>query len=98
MENSVKELTIIDFLGMIVPGGLLVLLFHKDYEVQSIWNGYFGNDTVANTIILLVAGYLVGMLIHEWGDILEKAVWKLNLLNPRSVSYTHLTLPTICSV
>lgn len=83
MENSVKELTIIDFLGMIVPGSLLVLLFHKDYEVQSIWNDYFGNDTVANTIILLVAGYLIGMLIHEWGDILEKAVWKLNLLNPR---------------
>lgn len=83
MENAVKELTVVDFLGIIVPGSLLVLLFQKDYQVQSIWNSYFGDESVANTIILLVAGYLVGMLIHELGDILEKEIWKLDLLNPR---------------
>ena len=83
MGDFIKELTIIDFLGMIVPGSLLVLLFTKDYEVQSIWSDYFGNDTVASAIILLIAGYLFGMLIHELGDILEKQIWKMNSLNPR---------------
>lgn len=83
MGDFIKELTIIDFLGMIVPGSLLIVLFNKDYELQSIWGDYFGNDTVANTIILLIAGYLMGMLIHELGDILEKQLWKMNRLNPR---------------
>ena len=83
MGDFIKELTIIDFLGMIVPGGMLVLLFSKDYELQNIWRDYFENDMVANTIILLIAGYLIGMLIHELGDILEKQIWKMNRLNPR---------------
>lgn len=68
---------------MIVPGSLLIVLFTKDYELQSIWGDYFGNDTVANTIILLIAGYLIGMLIHELGDLLEKQLWKMSRLNPR---------------
>lgn len=83
MGDFIKELTIIDFLGMIVPGGMLVLLFSKDYELQNIWRDYFENDMVANTIILLIAGYLIGMLIHELGDVLEKQIWKMNRLNPR---------------
>ena len=83
MGDFIKELTIIDFLGMIVPGSLLIVLFTKDYELQSIWGDYFGNDTVANTIILLIAGYLIGMLIHELGDLLEKQLWKMSRLNPR---------------
>lgn len=83
MGNFVKELTIIDFLGMIVPGSLLVLLFNRDYELQSIWSDYFENDMAANTIILLIAGYLIGMLIHELGDVLEKQIWKTNWFNPR---------------
>lgn len=83
MGDFIKELTIIDFLGMIVPGGLLVLLFNKDYELQKIWSDYYGNDMVASTIILLIAGYLIGMLIHELGDILEKQIWKMDGLNPR---------------
>lgn len=40
MGDFIKELTIIDFLGMIVPGGMLVLLFSKDYELQNIWRDY----------------------------------------------------------
>lgn len=83
MGDFIKELTIIDFLGMIVPGGMLVLLFNKDYELQSIWSDYFENDMAANTIILLIAGYLIGMLVHELGDILEKQIWKMDRLNPR---------------
>lgn len=83
MGDFIKELTIIDFLGMIVPGGMLVLLFSRDYELQSIWSDYFGNYTTANVIILLIAGYLIGMLIHELGDIFEKQIWKMNKLNPR---------------
>lgn len=83
MGDFIKELTIIDFLGMMVPGSLLLLLLNDDLGIHNIWSGYFGQNAAADTIILLVAGYLVGMVLHEIGDILEKAIWATNVLNPR---------------
>lgn len=83
MENFIKELTIIDFLGILVPGSFLILLFNQDYAIRHIWCGYFGTDSAADTVIFLVVGYLVGMLIHELGDLLEKLIWASPWLNPR---------------
>lgn len=83
MGDFIKELTIIDFLGMMVPGSLLLLLLNDDLGIHNIWSGYFGQNAAADTIILLVAGYLVGMVLHEIGDLLEKVVWATNMFNPR---------------
>lgn len=83
MGDFIKELTIIDFLGMLVPGSLLVLLFDQNYHLQSIWNTYFPENTTADTVILLIMGYTVGMLIHEIGDFVERGLWKCMLFNPR---------------
>lgn len=83
MGNFIKELTIIDFLGILVPGSFLLLLFNQDYHIRDIWCGYFGNGSAADTVIFLVVGYLVGMLIHELGDLLEKLIWASPWLNPR---------------
>lgn len=83
MDNFIKELTIIDFLGILVPGSLVLLLFSQDYPIRNIWCGFFGSSSVADTIIFLVAGYLTGMLIHELGDLLEKVIWACPYLNPR---------------
>lgn len=83
MENFIKELTIIDFLGILVPGSLVLLLFSQDYPIRNIWCGFFGSSSAADTIIFLVAGYLTGMLIHELGDLLEKIIWACPYLNPR---------------
>lgn len=83
MGDFIKELTIIDFLGMMVPGSLLLLLLNEDLGIRNIWSGYFGQNAAADTIILLVTGYLVGMVLHEIGDLLEKAIWATNMFNPR---------------
>lgn len=83
MGDFIKELTIIDFLGMLVPGSLLVLLFSYDFNVKNIWCGYFEQNPTADTIILLIVGYLVGMVLHEIGDLFEKVIWKTNIFSPR---------------
>ena len=83
MENFIKELTIIDFLGILVPGSFLLLLFNQDYPIRDIWCDYFGTGSAADTVIFLIIGYLVGMLIHELGDLLEKLIWAFPWFNPR---------------
>ena len=56
MGDFIKELTIIDFLGMMVPGSLLLLLLNEDLGIRNIWSGYFGQNAAADTSILLVTG------------------------------------------
>ena len=41
MGDYIKELTTIDFLGILVPGSFLLLLFSLDYPVRDIWRFYF---------------------------------------------------------
>lgn len=83
MGDYIKELTIIDFLGILVPGSFLLLLFSLDYLVRDIWCFYFEKGSVADTVIFLIAGYLIGMLLHELGDLFEKLIWVCPWFNPR---------------
>lgn len=85
MGDFVKELTIIDFLGILLPGTVLILLFSADFTLMPLWEGYFGAacGEGVKAVFLLVGGYAVGMLIHEVGDLLEKGfLWKFYYLNP----------------
>ena len=99
MGDYIKELTIIDFLGILVPGSFLLLLFSLDYPVWDIWRFYFEEGSVADTVIFLIAGYLIGMLLHELGDLFEKLIWVCPWFNPRYHAAktvfvaTGLTLP-----
>ena len=83
MGDYIKELTTIDFLGILVPGSFLLLLFSLDYPVWDIWRFYFEEGSVADTVIFLIAGYLIGMLLHELGDLFEKLIWVCPWFNPR---------------
>ena len=83
MGDYIKELTIIDFLGILVPGSFLLLLFSLDYPVRDIWCFYFEEGSFADTVIFLIAGYLLGMLLHELGDLFEKLIWACPWFNPR---------------
>ena len=74
MGDYIKELTIIDFLGILVPGSFLLLLFSLDYLVRDIWCFYFEKGAVADTVICLIAGYLIGLLRLELGDLVEKLI------------------------
>lgn len=86
MSDYIKDLNIIDFLGIIVPGCVLVLLVVGDYTALLLWSDYFGNDVTifVKGLFLLIAGYLAGMMLHELGDLVEKGTWCPTRLDPKA--------------
>lgn len=86
MSDYIKDLNIIDFLGIIVPGCVLVLLVTGDCTALLLWTDYFGGDatTFVKGLFLLIAGYLAGMMLHELGDMVEKGTWCLTRLDPKA--------------
>lgn len=86
MGDFIKELNVIDFLGMLLPGSTLLLILGFDYPLSSIVDGYFGADSngVFKGIVLMVAGYVMGMLIHEFGDLLEIMIWRIPKIDPKT--------------
>ena len=87
MSDYVKDLNIVDFLGIIVPGSILVLLIAGDNApLFLLWSSYFGADAspIVRGIFLAIAGYLAGMILHEIGDLAEKGVWCFTALDPKA--------------
>lgn len=87
MSDYVKELNIVDFLGIIVPGSILVLLLAGDNaDLLLLWTSYFGADAspLVRGIFLAIAGYLAGMVLHEIGDLAEKGAWCFPCLDPKA--------------
>ena len=83
MTEFFKELNIIDILGIGVPGCLLVLLLGGDQTAALLWADQFQGNVLAFAVLLLVAGSLRGMLIHELGDLIEKGLWLIPWLDPK---------------
>lgn len=86
MTDVIKELNIIDFLGIIVPGCVLVLLITGDHTALLLWQDYFGSEATVfiKGTFLLIAGYLAGMVLHEIGDLIEKGMWCIHTLDPKA--------------
>lgn len=86
MSDFTKELNIIDFLGIGIPGCTLVLLLMGDQVEALLWANFFGTtcSELTRAIILIILGYIVGMLIHEIGDVIEKALWRIIWLDPKA--------------
>ena len=84
MTEFFKELNIIDILGIGVPGCLLVLLLGGDQTAALLWADQFQGNVLAFAALLLVAGSLAGMLIQELGDLIEKGLWLIPWLDPKS--------------
>lgn len=86
MKDYIKELNIIDFLGIIVPGSLLVLLVTGDNTQLLLWADYFGVEATIwiKGLFLLIAGYLAGMVLHEIGDQIERGTWCFHVLDPKA--------------
>ena len=87
MSDYIKELNIVDFLGIIVPGSILILLLSgNNADLLLLWTSYFGGDAIplVRGIFLLIAGYLAGMVLHEIGDLAEKGVWCFTRLDPKA--------------
>ena len=45
MGDYIKELTIIDFLGMLVPGSVVIFILSMDYNIENFWNSVFGSES-----------------------------------------------------
>lgn len=86
MGDIVKEFNMIDFLGMLFPGSLLMLLFGEEFGLWYMLKDFFGDENCIGTItvVVIIGGYAIGMLLHEIGDLLEKILWINPLVNPRS--------------
>lgn len=80
MGDFIKELNIIDFLGIMLPGSSFLLLINYT-KLQTLTGLQF---TAADAVLLLVGGYIVGSLFHEIWDILEKWLWKCPDLDPKT--------------
>lgn len=85
MGDFIKELNIVDFLGMLLPGSFLILLFSMDYPMEIFFINYFGTNIEGGVkaILLIICGYFAGMIIHEIGDLTEKLLHFNVYLNPR---------------
>ena len=111
MELGVRRLCVCDTCGHVTPNGVKKLLSFIDEEVikdggyqrrdiEVNWHGHQDRGLgVANNIAAVEAGADV---IHGTalgvGERAGNAPLDQTLVNLKSVSYTHLTLPTICSV
>ena len=86
MGDFIKELNIIDFLGIGVPGCLLILLLAGNETCFLLWGSLFGTECseVTRSIFLIIAGYVVGMIIQEIGDIIEKGLWSCIWFDPKT--------------
>ena len=86
MKDFIKEMNIIDFLGIGVPGCVLLLLLTGDVSVQGLWVGIFGttSNALVQAVFLIIGGFIAGMLIQEIGDFIEKGVWSCRNLDPKT--------------
>lgn len=86
MNDFIKELNITDFLGISVPGCILLLLVLGDKTSVVLWSSFFGisENSFLQGLIFIVLGYLVGMLIQEIGDLIEKGLWCCSAFDPKT--------------
>ena len=86
MGDFIKELNVIDFLGILLPGAFLMLLLSCEFDVWVLLGSYWGDaddpSTAIRVTLLLVGGYIIGALLHEAGDMLEKMLWKHHAFDP----------------
>lgn len=86
MEYIAKKINMVDILGMLIPGGLMLLILEQDIQCLAFLTEILGGVGASNLfwcIIFLCGSYLVGMLLHEIGSVIEKLLWKCPLTNPR---------------
>lgn len=80
MGDFIKELNIIDFLGLLLPGSFLLLMvnYTQTHKLTGL------EFTAADIIFLIVGGYVVGSLLHDVWEFIELNIWKKFLLtNPQ---------------
>ena len=85
MEQLIKKINMIDILGMMIPGGLMLVLLEKDTLLLNHLRSILCSegDHALWSIVFLCISYFTGMLLHEIGSVIEKLLWQIPWLNPR---------------
>lgn len=77
MQHFLEAFTVIDFWGIMVPGGFFVFFLNTFYPLGKVYWDIVGQYVEKPTefglaIFLLVVSYILGSLIHEFADYLGK--------------------------
>ena len=76
MERLIKQATLIDFLGILLPGAVFVTAVHYYgvWDVASPWNALFGAESASLLIYFAGVSYLCGSVIHQIGAVVEQGL------------------------
>lgn len=95
MKDIVKEFNMIDLLGMIFPGSVLMAMVCAQFELNKTVAAILGVGAEAKTVsgvlitMIVLGGYGVGMLLHEIGDVLENFMHLRKGLDPKYYIALH---------
>ncbi len=84
MEKFLKDFTVIDFWGLMLPGAIFVLFTngYGFFQYPELYLRFFGSAEKISELGLLAyfvaASYIIGTLFHELGDIIQR--WLLSPL------------------
>ena len=85
MKDMVKEFGMVDLLGMIFPGSVLMVLICAECGAWPMIEQFVGSGAmgVVKTAVILFGGYALGMLLHDIGDMAERMLWQIPVFNPK---------------
>lgn len=79
-----SEFTIIDTIGILLPGVVFTLIFHEVFAFLSYFQGYFTSESsvLLDGVLLICTGYCMGTVLQELSSAWEKFTWINPMLNP----------------
>ncbi len=85
MKDLIKEFSMLDLLGMIFPGSVLMALICAECGAWEMIQGFVGAEMMAGVkpVVILFGGYVLGMLVHDLGDMAERMLWRVPAFNPK---------------
>ncbi len=73
MEEVLKRFTLIDFIGIFVPGAVMTLALNfYGPDLTTPFDSFFGKNAVMLALYFLALSYLVGSALHQLGAFLER--------------------------
>ena len=78
MDPLIKQATLIDVLGILLPGGILILAvnFYGWWDVGAPWKALLGEGELSLLIYFVALSYLCGSVVHQLGAIIEEWLTK----------------------
>lgn len=79
MEQLMKHITLIDTLGIFLPGAIFVLAvnFYNIWDVAAPWKALLGDGDVPMLIYFVGLSYLCGSVIHQLSAAAEQLLMKV---------------------